>query len=107
MPLLSKKYLDFDEEDVKLMQTMMKQFYQFHKGTETPDFANNYVGYLPIFAVALLASQEAVENLSEKLLASQYSVEKLSKKLLALTVVIAVFTIVLAVLTLILLFKTP
>lgn len=106
MPLLSKKYLDFDEEDVKLMKTMMKRFFDFHQGAEMPDYATHYVAYLPVFAIALLASQETVKKLSEKLLASQESVEKLSKQLLVLTYVIAGFTVILAVLTLILLLKT-
>ena len=91
MPLLSKDYLRFDKEDVKLMQDMMKQFYDFHEGAEMPDFSDAYVGYLPVFAIALLASQQ--------------SVDKLTKELIWLTRLIAVFTIVLAILTLILLFK--
>ncbi len=92
MPLLSKNYLRFDKEDVELMKTMMKQFDDFHQGAGMPDYSNNYVGYLPIFAIALLSSQE--------------SVDKLTKELVWLTRVIAVFTVVLTVLTLVLLFKT-
>jgi len=93
MPLLSKNYLRFDKEDVKLMQTMMKQFNDLHQGTGMPDYSDMYVGYLPVFAIALMASQE--------------SVDKLTKELVWLTRAIAFFTVVLTVLTLVLLFKTP
>ncbi len=93
MPMLSKNYLRFDKEDVKLMQTLMKQFNDFHQGTGMPDSSDIYVGYLPVFAIALLTSQE--------------SVDKLTKELVWLTRVIAFFTIVLTALTLVLLFKTP
>jgi len=91
MPLLSKDYLRFDKEDAKLMQDMMKQFYDLHQDAEMPDFSVNYVGYLPVFAIALLASQQ--------------SVDKQTRVLIWLTVAIAFFTIVLAALTLALLFR--
>ncbi len=75
------------------MQTMMKQFDDLHAGTGMPDYSNVYVGYLPVFAIALLSSQE--------------SVDRLTKELVWLTRVIVLFTIVLTALTLVLLFKTP
>jgi hypothetical protein len=75
------------------MIDMMKKFHDLHQGTGMPDYSNIYVAYLPVFAIALLASQE--------------SVEKLTKKLVRLTYVIAFFTVVLAFLTLVLLFKSP
>ena len=34
MPLLNKDCLRFDKEDVELMQAMMKQFDNFHRGAE-------------------------------------------------------------------------
>jgi hypothetical protein len=79
MSLLSKKYLSFDKDDVKLMQTMMKQFHDMHSSTGMPDYSSMYAGYLPIFAIALLASQE--------------SVEKLTKILIFLTVVLALLAL--------------
>lgn len=91
MPLLDKKYLVFDEEDVKLMKEMMLKFHEFHRGAGMPDYSTNYVGYLPVFTIALLASQE--------------SIERLTKKLVQLTGVMAIFTLVLIVLTFVLLFK--
>ncbi len=93
MSLLSKNYLRFDIEDVELMKAMMKQFYEFHRGASMPDYSTSYVGYLPVFAIALLASQE--------------SVDKLTRELVWLTRVIAFFTVVLVTLTLVLLFKGP
>ena len=89
--LRSKNYLRFDKDDVKLMQTMLKQFHEFHKGTGVPDYAINYAAYLPVFAIALLASQETVE--------------KLTKKLVWLTWAIAFITIVIVALTLVLAFR--
>ncbi len=87
MPLLNKNYLRFDKEDVKLMQTMMKQFNDLHQGTGMPDYSDSYVGYLPVLTIALLASQE--------------SIDKLTKELVWLTRVIAFFTVVLITLTLV------
>jgi hypothetical protein len=86
MPLLSKKYLGFDKDDVRLMQTMMKQFHDMHSGTGMPDYSSMYAGYLPGFAIALLASQE--------------SVERLTKKLVCLTWVVVFLTVALALLAL-------
>jgi hypothetical protein len=88
MGLIGKRYLRFDEEDVQLMKDMLARFHEFHKGTGMPDYTAAYSAYLPVFAVALLTSQE--------------SVNRLSKKLLILTWVIAGFTAVLVVLTLVL-----
>jgi len=85
MALLGTNYLRFGEDDVQMMKNMMKRFHEFHKGSGMPDFSQNYVAYLPVFAIALLASQE--------------SVDKLSRKLLGLTWVIAGLTAVLTILT--------
>jgi len=84
MPILNKRYLCFDNEDVKLMQEMMKKFHELHQGTGMPDYSNIYSGYLPVFAIALLVSQEAISRLTNKLVW---------------------FTIVLAVLTAVLVWK--
>ena len=92
MPILSKKYLGFDQADVQLMRDMLTQFNDFHQSIGAPEFSYNYVAYLPVFAIALLSSQE--------------SIDKLTRILVWLTVVIAVFTIILTVLTLLLLYKT-
>jgi len=91
MPLLSKKYLKFDKDDVELMHSMLKQFHDMHRGTGMPDYAGEYAAYLPVFAIALLASQESVETLT--------------KKLVWLTRTIALFTVVLIALTLAPLFR--
>jgi hypothetical protein len=91
MPLLQKDYLRFDEGDVKLMQDMMKRFHEMHQGTGMPDYSSVYVGYLPVFAIALLASQEFVE--------------KLTQKLVWLTWILVLLTIVVAGLTLVFLFR--
>lgn len=91
MPLLSKKYLRFDEDDVKLMQNMMKRFHEMHHGTGMPDYSDAYVGYLPVFAIALLASQD--------------SLDRLTKQLVWLTRIVAFFTLVLTMLTLALLLR--
>ena len=86
MVLLNKDYLRFTEDDVQLMQNMMKKFHEFHKNVGMPDFSSSYVGYLPVFAIALLASQE--------------SVDKLTKKLVRLTWAIIILTVFIAALTL-------
>lgn len=91
MPLLSKKYLGFDEEDVKLMKDMMKKFHEMHYGTGMPDYSDTYAAYLPVFAIALLAAQNAVD--------------RLTKKLVRLTWGLVLLTIVLTVLTGVLLFR--
>ena len=91
MALLNKKYLQFDKDDVKLMQTMLRRFHEMHQNTGMPDYSNTFVGYLPVFAISLLAAQE--------------SVDKLTRKLVWLTRMLALFTIVLVGLTLVLLFK--
>ena len=85
MALLGTNYSRFDEGDVQMMKNMMKRFHELHKGSGMPDFSQNYVAYLPIFAIALLASQEAVD--------------KLSRKLRGLTWIIAGLTVLLAILT--------
>ncbi len=86
MGILSTNYLRFNKNDVEMMKNMMKQFHEYHKGTGMPDFSKNYVAYLPVFAIALLASQE--------------SVDKLSRKLLWLTWAIAILTVMLTAMTL-------
>jgi hypothetical protein len=91
MPILSKKYLRFDEGDVELMKAMMKKFNEFHSALGAPDFSFDYSPYLPVFVIALLSSEE--------------SLDKLTKELVWLTRVIALFSIALAVLTLVLLVK--
>ena len=92
MPLISKRYLNFDESDVHLMKEMLDKFHELHKGAAVPDYSNNYVSYLPVFSIALLASQEVME--------------RLTRKLIWLTVVIAVLTLVLAALTIVLVVKS-
>jgi hypothetical protein len=83
MPFLNKRYQRFDKDDVRLMIDMMKKFHELHGETGMPDYSNTYVAYLPVFAIALLASQE--------------SVERLTKVLIAFTVVISVLTLILAI----------
>lgn len=90
MSLLNKDY-PFDKNDVKLLQAMMARFHEMHQGTGMPDYSNMYVGYLPVFAISLLASQEAVE--------------KLTKKLIRLTWVLVFLTFVIAGLTIALILK--
>jgi len=85
MPLLSKDYLDFDKEDVQLMQDMMKKFHEMHRGTGMPDYSNVYTAYLPVFAIALLAAQNTVDRLTKELV-------WLTRGLVLLTVVLAVLT---------------
>jgi amino acid transporter len=91
MSILGKHYLKFDQEDVRLMQDMMKKFHELHQSTGMPDFSINYAGYLPVFTIALLSSQE--------------SVERLTKRLVFLTWMLATLTIIVTVLTVALLFR--
>ena len=91
MSILNQNILRFTEEDVKLMKEMMKKFYEFHHGAEMPDWSTNYSGYLPVFAIALLAAQE--------------SMDKLTNKLIRLTWVISFLTLLLVILTAVLLIK--
>jgi hypothetical protein len=91
MSILDKKFLRFDEEDVKIMKEMMKRFYEFHHGAEMPDWSTNFAGYLPVFAIALLVSQE--------------SVDKLTKRLIVLTWILAILTLILVALTSVLVIK--
>ncbi len=91
MAILNQNILRFTEEDVKLMKEMMKKFYEFHHGAEMPDWSTNYAGYLPVFAIALLAAQE--------------SMDKLTNKLIQLTWVMAFLTLLLVILSVVLLIK--
>ncbi len=91
MGLISERYIHFDERDVELLRRMLGKFYELHKGAEIPDYASNYVAYIPVFTIALLAAQETTE--------------RLSRILVWLTVVVAAFSIVLAGLTLVLVFR--
>jgi hypothetical protein len=88
MSLLDKKYLSFDEGDVKLMQDMMKKFYEFHKNSEMPDYSSSYVGYLPVFTIALLSSQDSIDRLTKELV-------WLSRLMAFLTFVLVLLTFVL------------
>ena len=90
MGLIGKRYLGFDEEDVQLMKDMMKRFHEFHKGTGTPDYSGTYAGYLPVFAIALLAAQESVDRLSNKLLKLTWVIAGLTGVLTALAVVMLI-----------------
>lgn len=81
MLLVSKKYLNFDSKDVQLMKDMMKKFHELHRGTGMPDFSINYAGYLPVFALSLLAAQNTID--------------KLTKGLFSLTFVLTILTCVL------------
>jgi len=78
MALLNNKYMQFDENDFQIMENMLKKFRGFRTEAGRPENAPNYVEYLPVFAIALLASQEAVD--------------KLTKRLLCLTWIIAILT---------------
>ena len=53
------------------MQKMLEKFHEMHKGTGMPDYATNYVGYLPVFAIVLLASQESLDKLTKKYIGSR------------------------------------
>jgi hypothetical protein len=89
--LVNKKYLNFDSEDVQLMKDMMKKFHEMHRGTGLPDSSINYTGYLPVFALSLLAAQNTID--------------KLTKRLVWLTGELFFLTFVLTVLTSVLVFK--
>ena len=91
MGILSKNYLRFNKDDVEMMKNMMKQFHEYHEGTGLPDFSKNYVAYLPVFAIALLASQK--------------SVDKLARTLVWLTVVITTLTVMLTAMTLVMVIR--
>lgn len=67
MSVLSEEVLDFDQNDVRTMIEMLKKFDRFHKGTGFPDYSEGYVAYLPVFAVALLQSQNKIEKLSSRI----------------------------------------
>jgi hypothetical protein len=91
MGLLKSDYERFNKDDVEMMKNMMVQFMKFHGGAALPDYSVNYAGYLPVFAIALLSSQE--------------SVDRLTKRLTWLTVILVVLTMSLAGLTLMLVLK--
>jgi len=90
MSSLNQECLGFDESDVRLMQEMLAKFYEFHRGTATPDWSSNYVAYLPVFAIALLKSQQVTEKLSRRL-------EWLTWVLVVLTALIAILTLAMVV----------
>ncbi len=54
MSLLKREYLNFDKDDVKLLQNMMKKFYETHQGAGMPDYSPNFIGYLPVATITLL-----------------------------------------------------
>ncbi len=89
MPLLkmNKSYLGFDEADVELMQKMLARFHEFHRNVGMPDDVD-YSSYLPVFAIALLASQESMDRLTRQLV-------WLTAVITALTVVIVILTVML------------
>jgi len=88
MSILNNKYAKFDSEDVRLMQKMMREFSEMHKGTGMPDYSNAYVGYLPVFAIALLASQDSVERLTKKLVVLTWAIAALTLTMASLTVLL-------------------
>ena len=85
MSILSKKLIDFDEEDVKLLDEMLSKFAAYKKGdiaphnyqgrvVETyrvpakgsglPDYSANYVAYFPVLTLALLKAQKGITRLT-------------------------------------------
>ena len=90
MALLNMDYLRFNKKDVQLMQKMLKQFHEFHEGVGMPDFSNSYIAYLPVFAIALLASQEGVDKLTRRLV-------KLTWVIIALTIALTALTLIMAI----------
>ena len=61
MGLLNEKLSQFSQDDVALMDEMLKRFHELRGAAGFPDFSNLYVAYLPVFAIAMLASQQAAE----------------------------------------------
>lgn len=90
MGLIGKRCLEFNEDDVQLMKEMMRKFHELHKGAGMPDYSGIYVGYLPVFTIALLASQESVNRLSNKLLKLTWVIASLTVLLTALTLVMLI-----------------
>ncbi len=86
MSALNKEMLAFDRDDVKTMQQMLKKFDEFHQGTGLPDYSTNHGAYLPVFAIALLISQKAIEKFGSRL-------DKLTWALVLLTALMAILMI--------------
>lgn len=79
MSMLDQKSFDFDENDVQLMKHMLRKFNELHEGAGVPDYSTHYTAYLPVFAIALLISQQETARLSKRL-------ERLTWALVFLTV---------------------
>jgi hypothetical protein len=64
MAIISKRSSRFNKEDVRLMDDMLKRFYELKGKSGVPDYSPNYVAYIPVLALALLWSQNRVERLT-------------------------------------------
>ena len=80
MGIINEKVVDVTKEDVKILDDMLKKFYQLKGRPDFPAQSANYVAYLPVFALAFLGSQRRLE--------------RLTKVLLAFAIVLLVFTLV-------------
>lgn len=70
---------------------MLKKFSELHRGAGVPPYSANYAAYLPVFAIALLVSQQETAKLSKRL-------EWLTWALVLLTVVLIGIEVVKAIL---------
>ena len=64
MAILSRRATEFGDEDVKLLDEMLKKFYELKGSSGLPDYSPNYVAYTPVLALALLGSQKRLERLT-------------------------------------------
>lgn len=78
MTILTKKLTEFDKEDVKLLDEMLRKFHEYKKGSGLPDYSSSYIAYFPVLALALLKSQDRLE--------------KLTLVLVGLTIILAILT---------------
>jgi len=68
MAILGRKVVEFDKADVKLLDEMLKRFYELKGSSGVPDYSPNYVAYLPVLALALLWSNKRLEKLTYTLI---------------------------------------
>lgn len=68
MSTLDKRHLEFDRDDVQLMSDTLEKFDKLHPKTGGPSWGDRYVTYLPVYALAMLKSQQSVERLTKVLI---------------------------------------
>ena len=61
---LTKKDVEFSEEEVLLMDEALASFEKSRRSKDLPDYSYQYSAYIPVLALALLKAQKRLEYLT-------------------------------------------